>query len=465
MDLAKIAAEQGQTITAQLNTPLYHLCTTTTTTGNPLVTAVEDIATMPAAMSEASNNVDHNTRFDYFAKQIVESVSAHLAFANNIVVAAINSTATRIKADLGASTPSPSAQFNICVQDLPGPMMVDAFLESVLNEQTISLTEPRTKLKLAKLDGPQALLEMMKTGSGIFDEALVAWWNRKGDTFFMQVWENLFMSASEAFPERTFNMAEITRDEDDGVDAAMAILLIARKLAANPPMGGKLTGGDLQQAIMEYRQVAANRLRYAIDDFKAAETNGVLIKSRNTLKKRLSVYGKVYRQYLKEGGKNETLFGLLVAGSSALTIQNINLEKEKLLRAWGDFKLVTDSRFTNDQQTRFIAATRTAFHQDVRDATEEEKEYSKENPDHLAKVNKLFEQELATVTLSNRNDIDRMCHRLVAKARFYYTDAYKILLSVDEATKANPDLDLKQAETIAAMEYIADFVSAQLVVS
>lgn len=460
-ELARMAAEQGKTIVAQPNTPLSTLCTNSSLTGAPVVTSMEDIDTAPAAIAEASNNIVHNDQFDHFAKIIVESAYGHLSFAQNVVKSAIITTAQRVMKDLGAIDKSPVQEFEIVVSNLPRPLQIETFAEAVKNETTSDLPEPQKMLKLPS-KGPQELLELMKSGTALFDDEVTAWFNVKGDTFFVQLWENLFMSATEAFPERTYRMPEILGDLDDGADAAVAIILIARKLAANAPAEAKMSGDDFAFSLMQYRQIAARRLHSVIAEYQTAEVQNILIKSKNSLKKKIAVYGRVYLQWIKDGGRNEILFGSLIQNSVAVTTTSVNAEKAKLLSAWDTFKNVTLTRYQNDQHVRFVSVLRTSFYQDLSTAVEEERAYKEEHGGHLDKVNKLLEGALRNVKLSDKSDIYRTVMKLICECRFYYTDAYKLFCAIDEATLLNPDLDIKDAETIATFEYITDYVAAQL---
>ena len=52
--------------------------------------------------------------------------------------------------------------------------------------------------------------------------------------------------------------------------------------------------------------------------------------------------------------------------------------------------------------------------------------------------------------------------RLVTKARYYYTDAFKILSSIDDLSKANPNMQMNEVVTLAHIDYLCDFVAAQI---
>ena len=51
---------------------------------------------------------------------------------------------------------------------------------------------------------------------------------------------------------------------------------------------------------------------------------------------------------------------------------------------------------------------------------------------------------------------------IVGAIRFSYTNSYNILFDMEEAMKANPNLDPREAATIAVINQITDYVSSQI---
>ncbi len=461
MDLARDAVQAGYMVVPQPNSPLYELVNTTKMVGGPLVQSMENLEEVPTTIHQNSNNIDHNNRLDYFVKTVVEATNTHLSFIKNVVIAAVESTSKRVMAAVGAADLSPVAQFTVVEKSLPPPLAMDTFREAVAAKVTGSYLEPEKQLKLEP-KGPVELLDMLKTGSGLFDEEVIRWWNLKGDVFFVQLWENLFMSAHAAAPERIYTISEIFAHTDDGLDAAIAVFLIASKLQQDPPRSTDLSTLDLNNIIAQHQMYAARKITNSINEYADAGKNAVVVLGMVTLKKTITVYSPTYRAWLKDGGKPEVLFGLLINNGAEVTVAQLNDSRQKYLQSWEAFKIVTTSKFKNDQFSRFITELRTAFYQDMSGAVELERSYEQEDPTHLKKVGEYLEQQLSEVTTLDQADIVRCVARVVCKARYYHTDAYKVIVSIDEATRTDPNLSVEAAVSMASNEYVADFVAAQM---
>lgn len=461
MDLARDAVAAGYSIVAQPNTPLAELCVTFKNTGEPLVQSMESLDEVPGTMQTLSNNSAHNDRFDYFTKLVVDNTNVHLSFVKNVVIAAIESTSKRVMAALGATELSPVAEFCIVEKSLPAPLAIVAFRDTLAEHTTSSNLEPEKQIKTSNKKAAE-LLDMLKTGSGVFDEHVQQWWNQKGEDFFVEVWENIFVSASQVTPNRIYTLPEIFHDPDHGIDAAIAVFLFASKLHKEPPAVSNMDATELQRIVAQHLQYAAKRISLTINDIQTAAQNGQVILNLNTLKKTITVYSPTYRAWLKDGGKPEILFGVLIDNAGDITVADLNKNRERHLHVWENFKTITLTKFKNQQYDRFIKELRTCFYQDLATAVELERSYEEEDAQHQKKITENLEKELLAVTLSDQQDLIRCVARIVSKARYYHTDAYKVIVSIDEATKLNPSLSVEDAVLMASYEYIADYVAAQM---
>ena len=106
---------------------------------------------------------------------------------------------------------------------------------------------------------------------------------------------------------------------------------------------------------------------------------------------------------------------------------------------------------------------RDGFYKDMAIMAEPEIEYHSQNPNAKDEIAKLLEIELREVSLDDRNDHYRTVTRLVARARFFYTDVYKFLSTVDQLTK-DGNTSLEEALHVATIEYVADYVSGQILI-
>ena len=465
--LAKLAAENDTTILAQENTPLHELykttslmgetpITTSTALGDP--TAVGELAT---AASTQSNNSAHNERFDYFVANIADAVNQHFAFAKNTVTATIERITVAVMKDLNGKQVNPISDFEIVIKELPIPMQQTSFFESVTRLAGGMYIEPRGTFTFG-VKGPQEIMELMFTGSASFDEQVRLWCARIGDSFLVNIWENHFRSPMTANVEKPIGFMESISHPDTGIDAAAVVHLITRKLKEEVPEDSGMSLSAFNDLCQEYIEVTATSLVRYMEASERNVKNALLVLGRDTMRKRVTVSGPVYKNWIKTGGKNETLFGMLVSGEVHNTVESIDKIAPKCIDAWTRYVSLANTKFRNELFNRFIESLRTSFFVDMKNLEGAEKELLEQNSQYVTTIAKILEEELEKVSTSDQNDIVRTVCRLVCKARYFYTDSYKILCTIDEATTANKELAVEDAVAIARIEYVCDFISSQM---
>ena len=157
------------------------------------------------------------------------------------------------------------------------------------------------------------------------------------------------------------------------------------------------------------------------------------------------------------------LYGASLVGGNIFTASKLAERKDELLKAWGVHRSALNSSYRNSYHNGYIAALRDGFYKDMANMTEPEIEYHSQNPNAKDEIAKLLEIELREVSLDDRNDHYRTVTRLVARARFFYTDVYKFLSTVDQLTK-DGNTSLEEALHVATIEYVADYVSGQILI-
>lgn len=73
-----------------------------------------------------------------------------------------------------------------------------------------------------------------------------------------------------------------------------------------------------------------------------------------------------------------------------------------------------------------------------------------------------FDDELARITERDLTEPYHVALRLLCRARYYRTDAEKLLGRIDTIVKENPKLDVREASTIAEIEYVSDWCFDQM---
>jgi hypothetical protein len=220
-----------------------------------------------------------------------------------------------------------------------------------------------------------------------------------------------------------------------------------------------ITLANYNSMIAEFRNYSGsiiNQTLFALKNIINSETLVLYVKH-----KEVGVVGEVYRYWLKNGGTIETIFGMAVTNTRYTTVPLANENKENLEKAWFNHLTFKASSDKLNEFNAFIDATTFAFRElMLKHTTEEDEAFNQ--PSYLETVEKLFKEQLANIRIDDISNRTALALRLVATCRFYYTDSYKILSTINRVMEANDKVDPREAALIASIEYLADYVSAQI---
>ncbi|WP_233874328.1 hypothetical protein [Paraburkholderia adhaesiva] len=197
-------------------------------------------------------------------------------------------------------------------------------------------------------------------------------------------------------------------------------------------------------------------LNRALERIARATKSGLLV--REIAGSKTVVYEPVYREYLEQGGSNEMLFANALSQPFAMTSADLLAQKEALARRWAAHSALVATAECNQRYNKIIELLELHFRSQFNEATEGE-DTTAPNRDTVLK---LFRECLKHITESDLNDLYAVCLKLVCRARFYTTDAERILTGMELARARNPSLSPREAATASIVDYIAWWVAAQM---
>ena len=177
------------------------------------------------------------------------------------------------------------------------------------------------------------------------------------------------------------------------------------------------------------------------------------------------VVSHTYKRWLSEGGVIETLYGMLVSGDTYFTINELKANQDKLLNVWKSHCLFHASFQKNQSFNIFTDVCRAVFLEGISDPSPEEKEYFSKVTTAQDKAVAIFFERLKELTISDMDDPTHAAIKLVAGARFYYTDAEDYLTNMMTFMKMCPDCNVDDAVVYATLLYTFNYVSDQIGVS
>jgi hypothetical protein len=469
--LAIVAANKGLAIDPVSGTPVAELVKIT---NDLLITDMgcvySDTATPEEMLLGFANTLNHITvsneetshdaNLDGFIHDISKAVGNHISYAKNIVKPVIVEYVEDVQKSVGQVL-SPSSQFKISMIELPKPMQNAGFETSINKYAEKPFIAPTSELHLGEI-APQGILELMLTGSKEYDEGVKEWFVNKGDQFFMDIWNNLFRDFKESKPTTAFTITECLNSGKELVDYALAIHLLSRKLYDEVPEDTKMELPQYRDLVAQYREVSGSKLNNEYIKYASVLKNKTLVAFIDSDSKGLSVYGPVYREWLKAGGCNEALLGMLVGRETIFNQSLFDEAKEGFIKDWNTYSLFSKTAEKNNEFNRIKDVLTISFAKILETMSSTERETVASMPAFTQTVANIYKQELEKLKTADIADIFNVCMLLICRARFYYTDAEKILVGINSAVKADPNIDVREAALLSSIEYVVDYISDQM---
>lgn len=472
--LALQAAKKGLAITAVSGTPVDEMCKITHNFLNemPVCTSNsgEDIgqeqllseASYISSVTEGDTGSLHNATMDEVINTLSIAVSSHLSFAKNVVSPTVSAVVDSVERFL-TKEKNPALDFKVDVHDVPEPMLNSGFEDSVSKFAGKVYLAPEQMLQLKPL-APQEILELLKTGSSLYDQKVEHWFAKMGDGWFLNVWNNFFADTKQVKIEKPLSFEEAMFKDPETDDYCLAVYLLSRKLYDEVLEGTAMTLSSYKNLVAQYREASAIRLLACFNNQSNILKNKTLVKSYSVDRKTISVNGPVYRQWLEAdtGNTNEVLLGLLVSNMVLYASSLVDSKRIELLQNWVNYSNLSKITSKNKTFVLFKEAIAAAFETELNSPLEQEKEFIQANSQYKESVKSLFNKEMQELTPAAMDDVFNTCTKIVCRARFYYTDSEKILCGINHAMKMNPAMDVRQAALMSTIEYVCDYLGDQL---
>ena len=453
--LAHEMALEGKMALPMSDTPLAVLCNNTTITG---INTGDDII---AKIATESDNSVHNAMMDELIEGVSRAVCGHIDFAKNIVNTSVKEVVGYISKNLEAYTKETVVDLKVERVSLPD------FLK---NKDIFSDIEGYAKDGVRKYIEPAGVVgvpnmilsdihELMMVGSSNIDASIGTWVASKESGFIQDVFEYFFVDPKE-HKRTSIEMIPYLNDINEGHDRAIAIYLISRSILNSKEFKKSV---DMASILKQYLEVSSFKLLNYITKYEDYVEKEILVFGFDKACNKIKVCSEVYLPWLDKGNTPELLFGSFVLGGKHSSVADIEKNKDELTKAWTIHRAAVNSSYRNNYHNSYVNLLRDGFYLDMKNMTEPEKAYHEKNPDAMKTIDELLEKELKEVSYVDREDHYRTVTRVVTKARFFYTDVYKFLTTVDELSKDN-NISLNEALDIATIEYVADYVSSQVII-
>lgn len=472
LPLAMMADAKGVMIVPVAGTPLADLVTITTNGLTSFKYGTEQDLDAATHLQEACSLLEfstcgndgilsnHDRSIDCYVPELAKAVTSHISFAKNIVMPVVMQMADTVKKEMEVVV-SASAEFCINTIDLPIPMRSSSFEEVVSKYNGRVLIKPERDLALAAMTA-EGILELIKTGSKITDTEIELWYAGVSGDLATCVWNNVFRDFKTSNPAVVKSIEELFKDPVDGINASLLVFLISRKLYDEVPEETGMTLVVYKDVVSQIRDYSGTMLSNEYNRYNASVRNKTLIIGFSPNRKTINVNGAVYREWLKTGGNNEIILGMVVSNTPLYSVTLIDASADKFVAAWNTYEQYSNTAAKNNSFNKFKQILKICFARDLANLSEIEKDLLIEKPSLHASVSQYFEEEMEKLRTNDMLDIHNECLKLVCRSRFYYTDAEKILQGINDAVKMNPNINIRDAAAMATCEYVFDYISDQM---
>lgn len=438
------------------------------------MTQTEGYARLIAQMVEmhTESSVDRQTAHslckDSVSKDISKPVAAHISFAKNEVVPVVEEVTKSILNYVQTTAPLKAEQsINLIEYGLPDILRDEEFLQNISYMEGKAILDPEKTLDLNVKTGDE-LFQLLLTNQKSTDEMILPWASMLDKNFLSSLYTSFFTKVSSTGSKGTIAAGHLfVLPITQRIDAALALYLIATNLQSKvEKTNDGISLAKYNMYLEQMKDFAAGLLWQLVNRFSVFSKVRTLVLEVAKDNKSITVYTPVYDEFLKAGGTPETVLGLVSSKRILTTSDAILAQKADLEGSWNQYVLYFNSAELNKRIEYFrdfiIVKTNDIVNGEKIKAIDE---YRAQDSSYNEKLKTKLLDYISMLTLGDLEHPQTIGLTIGAKIIFYFTDAYKILHGIEEASLVNPNIDVREAAMLSTLAYVSDYVASQLVVA
>ncbi len=422
-------------------------------------------------MGTLENPTAHSVQMDTLINTLSTEVAKHVSYAKNVVRPLVSELAEKIIKYQAEFRPREASQaMNIVMMNTPSILIDESFLDTLTPYKDKSILTPDRPLVLQQKTAEE-LNKLVTIGHDRTDKLIVEWLTNQHELFLTHVWNVFFTSSGPALDVTAGSMLvdsanSLVNNTNPYVRAnyALAILLLARKIKADV-QSSDLSAASYDTMCAQYIEFAGSVLTASLARIALYARNQTLVIEKNSYNLTIVVNGDVYTQWLQTGGSPEVLLGILISDNAPSTIPLINEAIDQYRRQFESYSSFYRTRETGNVYKYTKNLIEAEFNNLMGTVEDVETGVRTANSNI---VNEIIAAAKATIdgyTAKDLEDPFAIALQLIAKIRFSYTSSYQILSDIHEASKHNPNVDVREAALIAVINYVSDYVADQMALS
>lgn len=396
----------------------------------------------------------HDMVVDETVPVLAEAVRNHIAHARTVVNPYIEKLVTEVNEQIKDLSPSSLLGMEVIVYNPAAPFINPVFENSIKGYRDVAYEAGWSMDFMFPDTTTEELTKLLKTNSVELDADIDNWLSGLGENFLLDVWSGFFQAKQtpnlHSFITDTVSTAGVS---GLNVDKLLAIHLLARNLYDHPMEGMSVSLVNYNRTITLLKNISGARLLIESEQYYK-EKDGDQILIRSLAGSKIVVNGAVYKKWIADGGDNDILFGNALVSFPVFSVAKINERKDALRTEWNRHSALV----TMTEAKRRVLRLRGIFLNTFKKLIVEDTEPNL----NREQMYKQCEEFLSSQGDEGFTNFFLLARKLVCRIRFPETDAEEILSSIDKVAQANPNMDIREAATIAVICHVANWQAHQM---
>lgn len=436
--------------------------------GDANVAPLIERATSAAADNAAASN-EHNRVVDALSSQVAEYVKAHVDFARNTVNPQVKVIDEAIDQYLQTfKAPRAIDSITLVEYNIPDILKDEMFLKDLAPFENRPLV-PAERVLNFPVKAAEEIRNHLLTGQKDFDEEILPWSTHLTDEVLSTIWLSFFSRAAST-GSSTISAGQLTGyNLSQRLDIGLSVYLICNSLKTTvESTADSVSLQEYNKYLDQAQEWAAALMSGLLKTLAAYQKAGTLIIYSSAITKTVVVFSPVYERFLQEGGTPEAVLGLMTGNQPRmLTVSGqILAQKKELEASWSSYETYYNALQANKSIEYFREFLMITLRSMITGPNIKALvEYKAENAAYETQALKLLKAYVDELKMGCMKEPRQVSLYLGAQVLFYYTDAYKILSGIQEASQANPSIDVREAALLSTVAYVADYLADQIVLA
>lgn len=463
--VADIFASKGLQVLPVAGTPLAHLVSQTNHYGQlpPHSTSSDFLAEDSVSLAVVSDNDSHNSMFDDYVSTLAASVANQVNVARTVINPIIEDAVDQLMRITKNAAISEYA-FEVVIKSLPAPLLNDSLLDEVQKNIKPSNLPPRGLITLAATN-LEEITDYLMSGSDFFDNCVKEWLVSKGEAWVKEVWDNTFNDIKLTNVASRPELLSYLNSEDSADKALLVYLVVRKLLIGEVPASVKVTLAQWLEIVRDYITISANVLEKEYIAHKDSQSAKKLVYKYNSREKKVIVFDQAYLDYIDSGGKNEIIFGAILENKIPYFQYVLQDNAEAFQKSWDRYSSINKEAVRLKTFNFFRETLENVLISQLSNLTDFEQEKATQNSNFVPFIAGNYKAALNKMNIESMSNIYHTVMKLICECRFPYSNAYTLLDTINDLTKENPEMDVREAALVATIEVVCNHMTDQMVIT